>query len=1377
MDQAWGPRKSTRAQGDNAPAGSSKLVQLQRQSSAIGPILTTLNSSSSAIGGGPATPTTNGPSISGGALDFGSRGGEPGHSSAKSTGASGASGISSLGATSGTGSSTVSASTGGTGAGAGAGQTTGASTGSGVSGAFVGGAGATASALTSGSLHPLHFNWVFWFMHRAPGSKILNYESSMKKIATFGSVEDFWAVYSHLKRPHELPNVSDYHLFKQGVRPVWEDATNINGGKWIVRLKKGLASRYWENLVMAVIGDQFDVGSEICGVVLSIRGGEDILSLWNQSAHEGRINLKIRDTMKRVLNLPAETIMEYKTHNDALKDNTSFRNTDVFRINRGPTSDAIHLPTLTHTAHDNDNMLGLLPQDLGDILLRQPDNINTSHDPVKLRTLLDKINRSAWLTLGAKCHNDSYALVVAEESAKPRSASVKHSSRPGQLDTTIFFENSLPRILRTVQRYCHSDPQFIQQQPLLWQMYLLYRQHMPKADNNKRSRRRGATTSKASDPKPQSSPSTTYPWQMQFMRSGCPEITVVAFYDTFMEHGERVGYERKIPKVLVETMDYEWSSNISASRDAVQALLQVLLGCLRYRKIVGGKDKESSEGSVGLGVDSSGGPPHPEAADDEELTPKGKELTPQDNEIAKATHQMAVDLADADAALQEYLEAEAGQNFPKLLNVFSQEHDGQKSKMLVDKPIKKPGLGGSPAFVLPQDLAARRRSDVIMKEEMPDGSPALYSAGQDSLGAGSSTSGGLKRAGEGSSDSPREKRFRIGADLVKYALSGSWPDKTIAPSHHLSITAARAQSKINNPLWSPALSLNYLPQAPNKYETQLETELERWISLCGHMDGAVFADKLVSLIKDVYPSDQKFLLDQILIDYMCWDETDGREHESGESAVYRSVSSGNVCRLARPPPRVGFRSTEKLVDTVMGALVALIIKPEDSAIFTNRNSDRWSQPTELVAGEGSGNGSQEEGRGRKKKSRNVYNRRVSPFYAVLSLFHPRRATGRITGMLYLTEDEVMRKVEPMPQESVASEAPTAASTLAPAAPDLGPPSPTLSLATTSTGGGATDPTYFSPELMLHLGLEVMEGITEPSAEDRALLTKPQAKRLKRMRQKHTKMKKMAEDAGEVYVPVASGQFPGAEVFFEQLTVQLNGGDAGAAPVPDAPNPPVPEASTAPSLKQSGQGDVDMEASQQYEPSAFWSAIKDDGQEMTESAAVGGQHLELGDREEEMESMMEELSLTENLRLAKEAEAMRMECHAPFQVLIRILQYLTKANHGVALDGWISDCLADTVAPLQVLYFEWLLLELVDESPRPRQSPLKLDQEDQVRLEEEALRLIPLLMLVPTIGREPAVTAFKAVERALKGKSIPRTGADTHPDGKSFWERAKGLVDV
>ncbi|CAN0476233.1 unnamed protein product, partial [Laminaria digitata] len=43
------------------------------------------------------------------------------------------------------------------------------------------------------------------------------------------------------------------------------------GGQLLVRLKKGLASRAWENLVLAIIGEQFDVGNEICGAVVSVR--------------------------------------------------------------------------------------------------------------------------------------------------------------------------------------------------------------------------------------------------------------------------------------------------------------------------------------------------------------------------------------------------------------------------------------------------------------------------------------------------------------------------------------------------------------------------------------------------------------------------------------------------------------------------------------------------------------------------------------------------------------------------------------------------------------------------------------------------------------------------------------------------------------------------------------------------------------------------------------------------------------------------------------------------------------------------------------------------------------------------------------------------
>lgn len=50
-----------------------------------------------------------------------------------------------------------------------------------------------------------------------------------------------------------------------------QDDANRCGGKWIVRLRKGLASRCWENLILAMLGEQFMVGDEICGAVVSIR--------------------------------------------------------------------------------------------------------------------------------------------------------------------------------------------------------------------------------------------------------------------------------------------------------------------------------------------------------------------------------------------------------------------------------------------------------------------------------------------------------------------------------------------------------------------------------------------------------------------------------------------------------------------------------------------------------------------------------------------------------------------------------------------------------------------------------------------------------------------------------------------------------------------------------------------------------------------------------------------------------------------------------------------------------------------------------------------------------------------------------------------------
>ncbi|CCI42027.1 unnamed protein product [Albugo candida] len=185
---------------------------------------------------------------------------------------------------------------------------------------------------------PIQNMYTFWYMKRNTANKAESYEKSIKELGDFKTVQGFWCIYNHLVRPNDLPNTMDYHLFKTGIKPMWEDPSNRRGGKWMVRMRKGIASRYWEDLILAIIGEQFDVGNEICGAVISIRYNEDILSLWNRNADNNEACYRIRDTMRRVLNLPQFVALEYKRHDASLNDNTSFRNTVVWRSDKNPSS-------------------------------------------------------------------------------------------------------------------------------------------------------------------------------------------------------------------------------------------------------------------------------------------------------------------------------------------------------------------------------------------------------------------------------------------------------------------------------------------------------------------------------------------------------------------------------------------------------------------------------------------------------------------------------------------------------------------------------------------------------------------------------------------------------------------------------------------------------------------------------------------------------------------------------------------------------------------------------------------------------------------------------------------------------------------------------
>ena len=112
-----------------------------------------------------------------------------------------------------------------------------------------------------------------------------DYEAGLTLIGEFNTVQSFCRYLNWLKPPSKLERGSNYHIFKSGIKPMWEDPANANGGKWVLMVKNNpaLLDRCWTWLAMALVGEELEDGDEICGAVVSLRGKGDRIQVWTRS--------------------------------------------------------------------------------------------------------------------------------------------------------------------------------------------------------------------------------------------------------------------------------------------------------------------------------------------------------------------------------------------------------------------------------------------------------------------------------------------------------------------------------------------------------------------------------------------------------------------------------------------------------------------------------------------------------------------------------------------------------------------------------------------------------------------------------------------------------------------------------------------------------------------------------------------------------------------------------------------------------------------------------------------------------------------------------------------------------------------------------------
>jgi len=134
---------------------------------------------------------------------------------------------------------------------------------------------------------PLRYTWAIWeqIMQSSDG-KQSQYSDATHKVSNFSTVQEFWKLWNHMPQPSELleqkrmvreqPDglhvIDAIMIFRENIRPEWEDKMNANGGHFQFQLKPnvggGQIDEYWNNLVLGMIGATIEPANMITGVRL-----------------------------------------------------------------------------------------------------------------------------------------------------------------------------------------------------------------------------------------------------------------------------------------------------------------------------------------------------------------------------------------------------------------------------------------------------------------------------------------------------------------------------------------------------------------------------------------------------------------------------------------------------------------------------------------------------------------------------------------------------------------------------------------------------------------------------------------------------------------------------------------------------------------------------------------------------------------------------------------------------------------------------------------------------------------------------------------------------------------------------------------------------
>lgn len=198
----------------------------------------------------------------------------------------------------------------------------------------------------------LNDSWALWYDYQEKKyNSNLNWSDNLKLLGEMEDVETFWGIQKEIGNAQELQISSNLHFFRKGIKPMWEDPKNMNGGKWVLEIHSDQQIQsVWTNTLLFCIseacllkkkpkaGEKLNVTEDVidrkmegavCGAVFSPRKHYFRISMWT-NCKDSRAKI-IGQMWQEFLDLQEPIKISFRAHESSIKSSRDIP-TDIYTL-------------------------------------------------------------------------------------------------------------------------------------------------------------------------------------------------------------------------------------------------------------------------------------------------------------------------------------------------------------------------------------------------------------------------------------------------------------------------------------------------------------------------------------------------------------------------------------------------------------------------------------------------------------------------------------------------------------------------------------------------------------------------------------------------------------------------------------------------------------------------------------------------------------------------------------------------------------------------------------------------------------------------------------------------------------------------------------